>query len=370
VTRRFQPLLLVSLGLSLLAVGPSTSTAALARVTRLGSASSIAARPAASLDVAAAPLETVVADLPAATAVPDVAPQPATSVELSVPGEMKTGTGDQPTFIALSGGTTVTPVSFYSKTLGLGTWYEIILPPGYKQSTQRYPVLYLLHGAAGGASEWVEVGIHQAADTLWTEGALPPFIIVLPEGGNGYYLNHANGGPRWGDYIAGEVVQEIDANYRTLADPEHRAIGGLSMGGDGALQLGLHHPDIFGIVGAHSPTTRLSYDKLPGPFYGDTDYWLQNNPVWLIENTDAAAELKIWIDVGEDDVWKPSAEALHEALLERGVDHQFAELPGTHEAEYWEANQDDYLAFYGGAFAEQGLAGGPVHDPGTAPAGS
>jgi len=252
----------------------------------------------------------------------------------------------------LPGGTTVSPERFYSTTLGLGTWYEVVLPPGYAESKQRYPVLYLLHGAMGGAAEWLGVGIHQTADQLWTEGAVPPCIIVLPAGGNSYFLNHANGGPRWGDYIASDVVQQIDANYRTLPDPAHRAIGGLSMGGDGGLQLALHHPDVFGIVGAHSPTTRLSYDKLPGPFYGDVGYWLQNNPVWLIQNTDGAAKLlNIWIDMGQDDPWIPSARALHAALLERNVEHQYTELDGTHEAEYGEAYQGYYVEFYGSAFA-------------------
>src|SRR5439155_2942481 len=100
------------------------------------------------------------------------------------------------THIALPGGTTVSPEQFFSTTLGMGTWYEIVLPPGYAQSRQRYPVLYMLHGAMGGAAEWLEIGIHQTADRLWAEGTLPPFIIVLPEGGNSYFLNHANGGPR------------------------------------------------------------------------------------------------------------------------------------------------------------------------------
>jgi S-formylglutathione hydrolase FrmB len=256
--------------------------------------------------------------------------------------------------ILLAGGTRVVPVGFYSTTLDLDTWYYVILPPDYDLDDQRYPVLYMLHGAYGGASEWVEIGLPGAADDLWSELAMPPFIIVLPEGGASYYLNHADGGPRWGDYIAGDVVQQVDRHFRTIDDPAQRAIGGLSMGGDGALQLALHHPDIFGIVGAHSPTTRLSYERIPGPFYGDVEYWQENNPLWLIEHTDAATQLKIWIDVGQDDVWRPSAEALHQALLDLGVEHEFGVFPGSHEAEYWEAYQFDYLRFYGRAFGGVG----------------
>lgn len=267
----------------------------------------------------------------------------------------------QPTFMALPGGTTVSPERFYSPILGQNTWYEVILPPGYEQSSRRYPVLYLLHGAMGGASEWVDIGIDTAADQLWSTGQIEPFIIVLPEGGMmNYWLNHANGGPRYGDYLVEDVIGEIDANYRTLADPLFRAIGGLSMGGDAALRFALTRPDVFSIAGAHSPTTRLRYEDRPGAFYGDVGYWQQNNPLWLIRTTDTARQLQIWIDIGEDDPWVFSARELHQALLDQAVDHAYAELPGTHEAEYWQANQSDYLRFYSAAFAtSQSLAGQP-----------
>lgn len=268
----------------------------------------------------------------------------------------------QPTYQMLPGGTTISPERFYSPILGQSTWYEVILPPGYDRTNRRYPVLYMLHGAMGGASEWAEIGIHRAADELWSEGQLEPFIIVLPEGGMmNYWLNHANGGPRYGDYLVEDVVDEIDTHYRTLSDPRFRAIGGLSMGGDGALRVALTRPDVFTIAGAHSPTTRLRYEDRPGAFYGDFGYWQQNNPLWLIRNNGTADRLQIWVDIGEDDPWVSSARELHQALLDQDVDHAYAELPGTHEAEYWEANQSDYLRFYSQAFANsQALADRPV----------
>jgi enterochelin esterase-like enzyme len=286
---------------------------------------------------AAAPLETT--DAPATASQTDASEAP------------------RPKFIALPGGTTVSPERFYSQSLKNASLYEVILPPGYDRDSRRYPVLYLLHGAAGGANEWVEIGIHKAADGLWSAGAIEPFIIVLPEGGSSYWLNHADGGPRWGDYVVEDLVREIDSTYRTVADRDHRAIGGLSMGGDGALQLALNRPDVFGIAGGHSPTTRLTYDRRPGAFYGDETYWQHHNPLWLIQNKDTARLLKIWIDMGDDDVWLPSAEALHEALLDQDVEHQYAELPGSHEAEYWIGYQDQYLRFYAEAFT----AADPVH---------
>jgi S-formylglutathione hydrolase FrmB len=262
-----------------------------------------------------------------------------------------------PKVLRLAGGTVVLPEPLYSESLQQPSWYQVVLPPGYFSSERRYPVLYLLHGIAGGAGEWLEVGIHEAADRLWGEGKLEPFIIVLPEGGQSYYLNHANDGPRWADYISQDVVKHIDGAFRTLAEPGHRAIGGLSMGGDGALQLALHHPDVFGIVGAHSPTTRLSYDQRPGDIYGDEEYWQRHNPLWLIHHAQTAQDLNIWIDVADGDVWLASAQALHEALEEQKVPHAYSENPGIHDGEYWVANQESYLHFYAEAFAGGGPTG-------------
>jgi enterochelin esterase-like enzyme len=267
----------------------------------------------------------------------------------------------QPAFLFMPGGTTVKPDSFFSDTLQRTMPYEVILPPDYSTSSRSYPVLYLLHGYGGWSHSWVELSIHQTADYLWAEQKLDRFIIVLPEGENSYFLNHAYGGTRWADYIAEDVVQEIDASYRTLADARHRAIGGLSMGADGALQIAMHNPDVFSIVGAHSPTTRLTYDQAPG-FYGDEEYWEQNNPIWLINNTDDAAGLKIWVDIGKDDEWYPSGSALDEALTENGYAYQYHQYVGGHSAEYWIGNSPAYLRFYASAFRGDalGVRAGPV----------
>jgi S-formylglutathione hydrolase FrmB len=282
----------------------------------------------------------------------EVIPAPAVAPPLTLPSP-----------ISLAGGTTVLPARFYSRALGKTTWYEVILPPGYQESDRRYPVLYMLHGAAGGAGEWLEIGLHSAADTLWQERADGDFIIVLPEGDTfSYYLNHTNNGPRYGDYLSYDIVEEIDTNFRTLPTAPFRAIGGLSMGGDGALRLGLTYPSIFGVVGAHSPTTRQTYDQRPGHIYGDERYWQQNNPLWLIRNTDTASDLRIWIDMGLDDVWLPSAQALLAALEAKGVEPDYHEFEGDHGGEYWTANQASYLQFYRQAFDQAPLLteSGPV----------
>src|SRR5437867_3133913 len=148
----------------------------------------------------------------------------------------------------------VRTVTFKSLALGRAMPYSISLPPGYAPSKRVYPVLYMLHGMSGTNDEWREYGIFDAADRMIRSGEIRPLIIVLPQGDKAYWVDHAlpTDQEAWGRYMAKDVVADVDARYRTVADLAHRAIGGVSMGAHGAVQLALNYPDTFSIVGAHS----------------------------------------------------------------------------------------------------------------------
>ncbi|TMC35023.1 MAG: hypothetical protein E6J24_04710, partial [Chloroflexi bacterium] len=98
-------------------------------------------------------------------------------------------------------------------------------------------------------------------------GDIRPLIIVLPQGDKAYWVDHAlpTDQEAWGRYMAKDVVADVDARYRTVADLAHRAIGGVSMGAHGAVQLALNYPDTFSIVGAHSLVLRR-FDTAPWYF--------------------------------------------------------------------------------------------------------
>jgi enterochelin esterase-like enzyme len=252
-----------------------------------------------------------------------------------------------------AGGSTVLDHPLYASTLGLSTSYSIMLPPGYEGSTRRYPVLYMLHGVAGDSTEWQSIGLLESADRLIQDGKIEPMLIVLPNGGANYWVNHADGA-RWGDYLVADVVASVDSEYRSIPDRDDRAVGGLSMGGEGALRMAMLNPDVFAIAGAHSPSLRTAYDQLSPELqqlYGTEADWRAASGLWLATDTDAAARLSIMLDVGEDDPWRPNVELLHSRLDERGISHRFEVLPGEHAAEYWIGNVDHYLSFYGSAFS-------------------
>jgi enterochelin esterase-like enzyme len=198
-------------------------------------------------------------------------------------------------------------------------------------------------------------GALKAADEMIKSGQIAPMLIVLPQGDQAYWLDLANGS-RWGEYMAHDVVTEIDMRWRTIRSREARALGGLSMGAQGALQLGLRNPDTFGIIGAHSPTLRNWGETVaffPPDFYGDEAYFNEHEPFGLATaNPDAARRLKIWLDVGADDAfWTAPTTAYSELLTSLGVPHELHYLPGNHNGdEYWRLHTKTYLRFYARAF--------------------
>ena len=109
--------------------------------------------------------------------------------------------------------------------------YNIVLPESYESSSERYPVLYLLHGLTSNYVAWSRMG------TSFYAGVVRDLIIVMPDGGNSWYVNWAanDEGRRnaWEDHIIQDVIGHVDENFRTIARREGRAINGLSMGGYG-----------------------------------------------------------------------------------------------------------------------------------------
>jgi enterochelin esterase-like enzyme len=263
------------------------------------------------------------------------------------------GVRQQITVASYAGGSTVVEDPFFAPTVGLQTSYRVMLPAGYDSSGRHYPVLYMLHGVAGDSSEWQSIGLLEAADRMMARDEIDPFIIVLPNGGAKYWVNHASG-ERWADYVVNDVVAQVDRQYRTIPAAEGRAIGGLSMGGEGALRLALTNPQVFGVAAAHSPSLRTSFDQFAPELreiFGSAESWRGVTPLYLVQDTDTAYGLTMSIDIGEDDPWRPNVQVLHDRMSDRGIAHRFEVLPGEHAAEYWIGNVDHYLSFYGSALS-------------------
>lgn len=245
--------------------------------------------------------------------------------------------------------------AFTSAALGRSMPYSIYLPPGYATSGGRYPVLYMLHGMSGTNQEWRGYGLVDRADKMIRSGELEPMIIVLPQGDKAYWVDHAAVDKEaWGRYMAHDVVNEIDSQFRSISDASHRAIGGVSMGAHGAIQLAMNYPDTFTVVGAHSLVLRR-YDTAPA-YFGQPADFAKRDPVQLAP---AKAELlramDLWIDIGDHDEWANNAKLFDGELTSLKVPHAWHEWSGDHSASYWSAHLTDYLHFYGASLARRGV---------------
>lgn len=151
---------------------------------------------------------------------------------------------------AVAQSTVIRSLSFKSMALGRPLQFSLYLPPGYDadDDVRKYPTIYLLHGHGGTDVSWLDQGsLRETADRLIAEGKLPPSIIVMPFAQTGWYVDSAgpDGAGRWQTAILDDLITYIDARYPTIADGAARAIGGLSMGGYGALRFALMEPDEF-----------------------------------------------------------------------------------------------------------------------------
>ena len=136
---------------------------------------------------------------------------------------------------------------------------SIYLPPDYDSGSRRYPVLYLLHGYTGDERGWMNpsyVGLPEIMDRLLQQHAIQPMIVVMPNSfnrfGGSFYANSALSGG-WEDFIVRDLIIYIDAHYRTQPQAGSRGIAGHSMGGYGALRIGMDHPEVFSAAYGMSP---------------------------------------------------------------------------------------------------------------------
>jgi S-formylglutathione hydrolase len=156
----------------------------------------------------------------------------------------------------------------------------VYLPPSYDTApAKRFPTLYLLHGFLGHKEVWTTSGyqgmrLQPLMDEMIKSGKIREMVVVVPNGWNAYggafYTNSSLTG-NWEDYIHRDLVQNIDANYRTMARPESRGIAGHSMGGYGAVTLAMKHPEVFSAVYALSPCCL----GMEGDFTPDNPSWLK-----------------------------------------------------------------------------------------------
>jgi enterochelin esterase-like enzyme len=210
-----------------------------------------------------------------------------------------------------------------SATLRYDIDARVYLPPCYTANQKRYPVLYLIHGLSYTEDQWERLGVATTADALIADGEIAPLIIVMPRDRKDTRFDPA---------FVDDLIPYVDEHYRTLDSRPYRAIGGLSRGAGWAIHLGLHYPDVFSRVGAHSPAV----------FFGD-----ENNVLAYARAIDRTGQVPaLYVDVGEGDANRQSAFWLDQVFTWFDFGHTYRLQPGAHTESYWSAHVDDYLRFY------------------------
>jgi len=219
----------------------------------------------------------------------------------------------------------------------------VVLPPGYaSQPTRRYPVLYLLHGVPGAPSNFITIGdVATDEATLVAEGRMQPLILVMPTGGRSFLADNewADGvrpGNGWETFVARDLVRAIDARYRTIAAGPSRGLGGLSEGGYGALNIGLHHPGEFGLL--ESWSGYMIADNNPAIFDHSEALLRYNSPadqVRVVAPELAVAGTYIWFYCGKSDELAGQNRAFDAELTSLGLAQDFFEQPGPHNWALW-----------------------------------
>ncbi|MEO5891730.1 MAG: alpha/beta hydrolase-fold protein [Ferruginibacter sp.] len=222
----------------------------------------------------------------------------------------------------------VDTLTYNSKTVGTKRKTAIYTPPGFSKN-KKYPVLYLLHGIGGDEKEWLNGGKPEVIlDNLYADGKIEPMIVVMPNGramkddratGNIFAADKVQAFATFENDLLKDLIPFIEKKYPVIADKEHRALAGLSMGGGQSLNFGLGNLDVFAWVGGFSsaPNTKTPEELVPNPAL-------------------TKSKLKLlWISCGASDGLISFSRRLHLYLEKNEFPHIYFIEPGVHDFKVW-----------------------------------
>ena len=235
-----------------------------------------------------------------------------------------------------------------SKVLGKHVGTYVYVPDDHPPP---FATLYLLHGLSDDYTIWLRRTSIERYATRW------PLMVVMPDGFRGFYTNNDQG-PAFAQYIGEELVAQIDRIFPTSRSRDARGIGGLSMGGYGALRLALAYPDVFSVATSHSGAVMHGSRDHPregGPIspdefariFGTNPEGTDHDLITLARRCQQLGKLpQMRIDCGVEDFLLDDNRAFHAKLEALRVPHEYEEFPGAHSWEYWDTHVQTALAFH------------------------
>jgi enterochelin esterase-like enzyme len=287
----------------------------------------------------------------------------------------------------------------------------VFLPPSYaREKSRRYPVIYALHGYSIGAQQWSgEIHVPQTIEGAFAQGAHEA-IVVLPDSKTAHNGSMYSGSVTTGDFetfIARDVVNYIDAHYRTIPERTSRGLVGHSMGGYGATRIGMKHADVFGSLYIMSPcclsareagqapqelekavaAMKAPTDSASLPFFSRAQLataaawspnpnnppmffdlptrdgvpqpdilakWAANAPLVFFDQyvSNLRQYRAIALDVGDQDGLRTDTGKLHEAMDRYAIKNSFEVYPGTHTSAVADRFQNHVMPFFSDSLCE------------------
>jgi len=246
--------------------------------------------------------------------------------------------------------------TFHSKSMDRDVGYLIYLPPDYASGNKRYPVIYWLHGIQGTESRFPQL-TQKLAQSI-AQKKVPPMIMVLPNGGQRtFYCDSVDGKIMSETAIIKELIPHIDANYRTIASREGRALEGFSMGGFGAVHLAFKYPEVFSSMAAgagalfdlerissgHSEMYKTMFNEDPEAFKAQDPFELARKNAQAIRG-----KLQVLLFVGTEDMMYKYNENFRALLDELNIPYEYLTLEGVghNRIACYEAFFDRIMAFH------------------------
>jgi S-formylglutathione hydrolase FrmB len=226
--------------------------------------------------------------------------------------------------------------------------YCAMLPPSYDAKPgKKFPVLYFLHGLGADQSFLASSGASSEIEEAWEEKRLGEFVIITPQAENSFYINSRDGHTLYDDFFVKEFIPQMERRFRVMGDRSGRAIGGISMGGYGALRFAFKYPRMFVSVAVHMPalleelphgSSGVGLSVFLGTAFGsplNERFWKENTP-FVFARTANLQGLKIYFDCGDHDNYGFDAgtRQLDRLLTARHVEHEAHIYPGGHDWQF------------------------------------
>jgi putative tributyrin esterase len=239
-------------------------------------------------------------------------------------------------------------INYHSRSLKKASSFNVIFPDD-PATPRPWGTFYLLHGLSDDHTIWMRrTSIERYVGGL-------PLVVVMPDGGRGWYTNSVDGQAPYEDDLVKDVAGLVDRTFPVKAERAGRAIGGLSMGGYGAVKVGLKHHDMFASVNSHSgalgfprldPAKARELSPESPRIFGGSARGGPDDPFAIVERIDHGRVPAIRIDCGTDDFLLDQNREFHGHLEKLHVSHEYREYSGGHDWAYWDMHVREALAFH------------------------